>query len=287
MTSAGVSIDSTGSPTARVVPWMRPSACGGRPARRLAQRPCERSCRGPRHGRAVAFAGVVERVAVEVRGVAPADQREALAGEEQAVDRGVAELPRARRRRGRGRVAARYRQSSTPPCVTTRIVRPRARSAIAVTAATARALNSTQRLAALGRELRIVAPPAQRVGGPARVDLGVGVALEGAEAALAQAAVGRDRQIARTAAIACAVSNARTRSLEKIASMPSSASASASARGLPATALAERGVELALHAHLGVPRPSRRGGRRRSARAPRVRPGSPRHALQPGQSAFG
>ena len=63
----------------------------------------------PGHGRAVAFAGVVERRAVEVRGVAPADQGEALAGEEQPVDRGVAELPRARRleaEAGRGAVQA-------------------------------------------------------------------------------------------------------------------------------------------------------------------------------------
>src|SRR5205807_697891 len=55
------------------------------------------SLRRARHGRAVALARVVERSVFQVRGIAPADEREALAGEEQAIDRRVAELPRARR----------------------------------------------------------------------------------------------------------------------------------------------------------------------------------------------
>src|SRR6478735_4653088 len=93
ITSAGVSIDSTGSPTR----GSGAAALIRAPGERLPPRR-ERSSRHLRHGRAIAFAAVVERVAVEVGGVAPADQGEALAGEEQPVDAGVAELPRARRR---------------------------------------------------------------------------------------------------------------------------------------------------------------------------------------------
>src|SRR6187200_2477321 len=103
-TSAGVSIDSTGAPI-----------CGSGAAVLIAtlRRRCSpgqgRSRRHPRHRRAIAFAAVVERVAVEVSGIAPADQGEALAGEEKSIDGGIAELPRARRRQvepGSGAVQA-------------------------------------------------------------------------------------------------------------------------------------------------------------------------------------
>ena len=48
-----------------------------------------------------AVAELVERRVVEVPGVAPADQREALRRVQQPVDAGVAELPGARRVAGR------------------------------------------------------------------------------------------------------------------------------------------------------------------------------------------
>ena len=56
-----------------------------------------------------------------------------------------------------------------------------------------------------------------------------------------------------TAAIAFAVSWARARSLAKIASMPSPASASATRDACQRPRALRRGVELALHPHLGVP----------------------------------
>ena len=109
-----------------------------------------------------------------------------------------------------------------------------------------------QALAAFGRERRIVVPPARCVGGPAGVDLGVGVTLEDAEAALAQAGVGRDRQIDdrgdRLRRVVGAHQVAREDRLEALAG-----ERLGDPRGLPAAARAEAGVELALHAHLGIP----------------------------------
>ena len=82
ITSAGVSID------ADRVADLRHGGSGRRAHRRAG---------ADRHHR-VALAAVVERhLAFEVRGVAPADQGEAARRVEQPVDRGVAELPRARR----------------------------------------------------------------------------------------------------------------------------------------------------------------------------------------------
>ena len=109
-----------------------------------------------------------------------------------------------------------------------------------------------QALAAFGPERRIVLAPARRVGRPARVDLGVGVALEDAEAALAQAGVGRDRQIDhrgdRLRGVEGAHQVAREDRLDAFAGQRLGGTAR-----LPAAARAEGGVELALHAHLGVP----------------------------------
>ena len=66
---------------------------------------------------------------------------------------------------------------------------------------------------------------------------------------LASVAIGRPI----TSAIARAVSSARFRSLATIASMPSPASASPARAACQRPRALSAGVELALHAHLGVP----------------------------------
>jgi hypothetical protein len=109
-----------------------------------------------------------------------------------------------------------------------------------------------QRLAALGRECRVVAAPACRGVRPAGVDLGIRPALEDAEAALAKSRVGRHRH-------ADDVGERRRgrRSAHEIARDDRfDAFVGERRRGpprLPLAARTEQRVELALHPHLGVP----------------------------------
>ena len=233
--------------------------------------------RDPRHGRAVAFAAVVEGRAVEVRGVAPADQGEALAGIEQAVDRGIAELPRARRAEvnSRGGAIEAVEHAAVADDERRAAARRRCDSRHRGDGAV---VELDQAFAAFGRERRVVAAPARRLVGPARVDLGVGVTFEDAEAALAQASIGRDRQAEhggdRGGGVVSARQIAGDDRLDALAG-----ERLGGARRLPTAALAERGVQLALHPHLGVPDrlavahgdDSRRLARRRARVAPHDR----------------
>ena len=150
--------------------------------------------------------------------------------------------------------AARYRQSSTPPWVTTSDrAAARARRRCARTAATARALNSTSVSPPSGANAGSWRRQRAASAGPARVDLGVGVALEDAEAALAQAGDRSRPAGRRRAAIACrrVVGARQVAGEDRLDAL--AGERLGDARRLPAAARAERGVELALHPHLGVP----------------------------------
>ena len=138
ITSAGVSIDSTGSPTCGCgAPALIATPCGA----------CARPRRSRRHLGTVgqspslpSSSGSPSRCAVSLQ---PTRVKRSPRVQ-QPVDRGVAELPRARRREveaGRGAVQAVEHAAVADDAA---IVRPRARAAMRVTAATARALNSTR-----------------------------------------------------------------------------------------------------------------------------------------------
>ena len=94
------------------------------------------------------------------------------------------------------RVAARYRQSITPPWATSAIVSPGCAGRQARRAGHAARIEGGERLAALGAEVGVALAPAHGLRRPALLDLGVGLAFEDAEAALAQAGVGDHAQAA-------------------------------------------------------------------------------------------
>ena len=127
--------------------------------------------------------------------VVPADEREALGAVEQPVDARVAELPGARRlqadARRRAVQAVHHAAMGDERDRLAGVARRQPRRA-----GHAARVEGGERLAALGAEVGVALAPAPRQRRPALLDLGVGLALEDAETALAQSGVGDDAEAA-------------------------------------------------------------------------------------------
>ncbi len=184
-------------------------------------------------------------------GVGPAHQAQALRRIEQPVDAAVAELPGARRveldaRRGAVQAvehAAMRHQGQQFARVALRQRRHAGHAAL---------VELGQPLAALGAEAGVALAPAFAGLGMIALDLGPGQALEDAEGALAQAALGPRHEARgpgqRLGGLPGALQVARVERRDALVGQRRG-----DARRLPAALVVERHVELALDARVDVP----------------------------------
>ena len=188
-----------------------------------------------------------------MRSVAPAHEREALSGVEQAVERGVAEQPGARSSQagaGGGAVetvhhAAVRDERDRLAGVPSGDLRNRCDNA--------RVKNLERFAATRRRKSKVAGAPASAVLRPAPLDLGPGVAFEGTEAALAQARLELQRQTGARADGLRGFAGARQVAGVEVAETVLRQGLG-DALGLPAALGVERNVELALNAGVDVPR---------------------------------